>query len=52
MIDIDSEFDPKEFGDPLFVDIIHFTDAGNTRIAKGVSNWLLKFEEMKLKDKG
>jgi len=46
LIDIDYMFDPKEFGDPLFTDIIHFTDVGNARIAQGTSDWLLKFEGM------
>ena len=51
LIDISSEFDPRELGDPLFADIIHFTDAGNARIARGVSNWLLKSEKIKINKK-
>jgi lysophospholipase L1-like esterase len=50
LIDIDTEFDPREFGDPLFTDIIHFTDAGNTRIARGISDWLLKSEKMRMNE--
>lgn len=46
LVDISRVFDRFEYGDPLYFDIIHWSDLGNDVIAEGMSRWLLSRKDI------
>jgi lysophospholipase L1-like esterase len=48
LIDVSKNFGSVKYGDQYFIDIIHPSHVGNKLVARGISDWFLKFHKWNL----